>query len=316
MVDHTSMLNALHDQGVTGPLWQLYRDMYDRVLSRVKVDGLLSKEILEGQGIRQGGTTSADCFKAKSNRFLTSVRTHPESFKIGTTSVGIPTVADDNCLLSSSAAGTQTQLYMAQDDACRDRYLFSTTKSRVMLFDPKNSACGEKPAFTMNGSPLEYTDGETHLGLLRTPDGRPTEAVATRIQIGRRTAYSLMGAGLHGLNGVSPGIAVRLLKVYVLPAVLYGLEALVLQEKDIIPLEKAFRTQLWQVQHLPSSTAIPAVYLLAGCLPIEALYHQKVLTFFGSILHRSDSAEYDIVQRQLAIKISSREAGSPWCVSC
>jgi hypothetical protein len=33
-----------------------------------------------------------------------------------------------------------------------------------------------------------------------------------------------MGAGLHGLNGVNPKVAIHLIQIYVMPRLLYGLE--------------------------------------------------------------------------------------------
>jgi hypothetical protein len=50
--------------------------------------------------------------------------------------------------------------------------------------------------------------------------------------IARRAMYSLMGVGLHGLNGVGPEVAIEQYKTYVLPTLLFGLEALHLTDKD------------------------------------------------------------------------------------
>lgn len=111
-----------------------------------------------------------------------------------------------------------------------------------------------------------------------------------------------MGAGLHGLNGVSPEVTVTLVNIYVLPAVMYGLETTRLTETDYATLEKYHRTLLRQLQHLPQSTAIPAIYLLTGSLPIRAIHHKKVLTFYASILRKEGSVERELVCRQLTMK--------------
>ena len=36
--------------------------------------------------------------------------------------------------------------------------------------------------------------------------------------------YSLMGAGLHGINGINPLIAWKLWRTFVVPRMLYGIE--------------------------------------------------------------------------------------------
>ena len=47
----------------------------------------------------------------------------------------------------------------------------------------------------------------------------------------------------------------------------------------------------------------PAIYLLSGTLPFEAMIHHRVLTFFGNISRLSDSSiEKRLAERQLAVK--------------
>jgi hypothetical protein len=58
VVWHQSMLNKLYDFGITGKLWTLYHDLYSGMSSRVKSSGLLSRTLVEKQGVRQGGIPS------------------------------------------------------------------------------------------------------------------------------------------------------------------------------------------------------------------------------------------------------------------
>jgi hypothetical protein len=46
-----------------------------------------------------------------------------------------------------------------------------------------------------------------------------------------------MGAGLHGLNGVNPKVAIHLIQIYVMPRLLYGLEITTLRQNEIQKLE-------------------------------------------------------------------------------
>ena len=107
-----------------------------------------------------------------------------------------------------------------------------------------------------------------------------------------------MGAGLHGLTGVGPEVGRFIYLTYVLPRLTDGLEAVILSEKDIATLEIHLKTFLRYIQHLPKSTATPALYLLAGVLPVEAVVHIKTLTFFVSLITRLHSVERQIVERQ------------------
>ena len=67
-------------------------------------------------------------------------------------------------------------------------------------------------------------------------------------------------------------------------------------------IESAYRKLLQQIQHLSDSTAMVAIYLLSGAMPIEAIIQKSILTFFHSILRREDSTEKAIITRQLAVK--------------
>ena len=54
---------------------------------------------------------------------------------------------------------------------------------------------------------------------------------------------------------------------------------------------------------LPVKVADPAIYLLSGTLPIDAMIYHRVLTFFGNISRLSDSStEKRLAERQLAVK--------------
>lgn len=91
-----------------------------------------------------------------------------------------------------------------------------------------------------------------------TADGRNREAIEARIQLAHETAYGLMGAGLHGLNGVNPGFNVKVLNTYVIiiTRFTFGLKALTLDRNDINQFENSCRTYtyqaviIWLTQHL------------------------------------------------------------------
>ena len=83
-----------------------------------------------------------------------------------------------------------------------------------------------------NGHTLEYTKQEKHLGIEHHDDGKATSTISTGIQIRWQVAYALMGAGYYGLNGIDPQVSITLLKVYVIPAVMYGMHTLWLTKTD------------------------------------------------------------------------------------
>jgi hypothetical protein len=113
-----------------------------------------------------------------------------------------------------------------------------------------------------------------------------------------------MGAGLHGRNGLAPKVSYKLWSTYVLPRMLYGIEATAFKASDINKLEVFQRKILRQLQSLPESPypANAAVYGLLGAKPIEAVVDSTILSLFGNICRNSSSVEHEIAIRQLAVK--------------
>ena len=302
MVDHSALLGALHQQGVTGPLWRLYDNAYTDIRSSVKWEGSVSSDITEGQGIRQGAETSADAFNCKSDPMLDRFEDHPDCFKIGTTNVGSIMVADDLALASRSPHGLQSLVSVAEQDASTKQYVFSESKTKVQACNSRKPMSKD---ISLNQATVSQSDEETHLGIHRRADMSNKATLEARIQTSRRTVFALAGAGIYGFNGVSPITSKKLIDIFIMPRLTYGLETLVIKSRELDPMEVYFRELLRHTQGLPPSCANAACYLLIGALPVEAHIHIKALTLFGSIMRREESLEYEVVERQLAVKDSS-----------
>jgi len=302
VVSHHSLLNALYQQGVQDNVWQLFNSLYSDIHSSVKWNGTMSQSFQEKQGIRQGGASSADCYKAGKNQLLKTLDQKP-SLRIGHLHVGAIMVADDLALLSIKPSEMQIALNVAELDASRERYEYNTDKTKVITMNMKNPSS----ALMLNSDTLGTSNKEAHLGILRNNKGSNVDTLNDRVTKARRAAYSLMGAGFHGMNGVGPEVAAIQYATYIIPTLLYGLEALVIEENELQTIEKYHRRTLRYIQHLPMSTANAAVHLLLGVPPAEALLHIKVLLTFRDIVDDENTAAptvhiREIITRQIAIK--------------
>ena len=117
---------------------------------------------------------------------------------------------------------------------------------------------------------LQYPvkDQTVHLGICRNTNDNLD--IDEKINIGRRTAYSLIGAGFHGRLGIKQSINVDMWRKYIIPRLTFGLEVLNLKKKDINALE-AFQVRcVKQLQGLPTKTANSSALALLGLLPVEA----------------------------------------------
>ena len=158
----------------------------------------------------------------------------------------------------------------------------------------------EHPEILMAEDVIPYEQSTTHLGLRRDTSDRP--CIEEKVSIGSKTAYSLMGAGFHSGNGLKVCLNGFLWSTFVLPRMIYGLEALLLRKKDFESLEKFQRKSLKQIQGLPDKTPNSVVLALLGIPPVEVAIHKNSLNLFMNIIKNKLSVEYQIAERQLAMK--------------
>ena len=86
---------------------------------------------------------------------------------------------------------------------------------------------------------------------------------------------------------------------------LYGLEMLPLNQKQLDILSRSHTKTLRNLQALPTRTATCAVFLLLGALPIEAEIHRRQLSFVHSILVCDNSTIQGLTDRQLIMNLDN-----------
>ena len=90
----------------------------------------------------------------------------------------------------------QTALYIAQDDATREQYTHNTQKTKTITVNANE----EEYTYLLNNEPIGTSKSEKHLGIHRNSSNTNINTIEARIKDARRTAYSLLGAELCGLN--------------------------------------------------------------------------------------------------------------------
>lgn len=263
--------------------------------------GKTSREFYELQGVRQGGVWSPTAYKVFINSLLTTLEESKIETNIGSIYCGAPTVADDVTLVAKDPYDLQTMINVQSDHANKNRYFISHQKSCVLKMKDNTDH-----NWSMNGEKLDTPESAIHLGISRDNKSKfgVKDVVPDRIQTARKTVYALMGAGLHGLNGLNPVVSLQLIRCYVTPRLLYGLDVIHLTKTDVQKLSTYYTKLLKQIQHLPERTSTSAVHLITGQLPIEAEIHKKKLVLMRNISVNEGSVENEIAWRQLAMKSS------------
>ena len=303
VVDHNHLMRRLYHTGIKDSHWTLIDDMHRNATSIVKWAGKQSEPFEVCQGVRQGGILSSDLYKVHINPALERLRNSGAGFKIGNIFCGANACADDLTVASEDPDDGQIMLSESQDFSSLERFDYQLVKSVSVTVNRTNTRSCIETDFELNGTKLAHVNSTTHLGIKRSTTLKKTgdENVQQNITKSRRTAYSLLASGLHGTNGLDPRTAFHLVKIYILPVLLYGLEIIQLNKSQLEQLELYQKKLVKQILSVPTNTRDAAVYILSGLLPVEAQIHKKKLTFFNNVCHQPENS----IEKQLAVRQSS-----------
>ena len=316
VINHATLLHKYHSNGLNGNWWMLKESALNGMTARVSYGGELSEEFLISQGSRQGGISSPEDYKIYQLDLLNSISEQRIGLHIGSIPVPTPTCADDMLLLADNFTDLQLLLDMTSSYANDERYIIHPEKTVIAPFNISPeffSYIKDAQPFMLDSTAMCVEQTFTHLGIKRSVNKRTSNmdpSVAERLGVARRTAYSLMGAGLHGCNGQPPLISLHMYNIYIIPRFTYGLEVLCLSAVDIKALEKQHRSFIKSILHLPKNTANCALNILTGTLPVEGIIDSKIFKF----LHQALSQEgvlRDIILRQHACK---QQSSHSWVV--
>jgi len=186
-----------------------------------------------------------------------------------------------------------------ESHARRHRYDINPSKSSCIRVNPNSP--DPNTDFVLEGTRIPFDTSTTHLGIHRNTKCKVN--TKEKVELGRRTAYSLMGAGFNGKNGLKQSVKSRLWSTFVVPRMLYGLEVLPYSQTDLKALEVFQIKTLKQVQHLADRNSNVAALSLLGILPIRAQLHKNTLNLYYSIIQKYETVEYKVAERQLAMKL-------------
>ena len=110
--------------------------------------------------------------------------------------------------------------------------------------------------WTIRGNLIPTDDKATHLGIVRdTYSSGIASTIQQNITKGRKAAYRLLGAGLHGKYGLPPEVLRNMFQAYVVPVLCYGLEIVLPDGRHLETIEKEYRMLLIALLGLPNNVA-------------------------------------------------------------
>ena len=178
------------------------------------------------QRLRQGGVLSTSHYKRYNNNLLLQLEDHYTEVRIGSISIPHVTVADDPTVFARRSCDMQVIVWDIENNTERERYCVNPTKSSCLC-----SNLPKRDELVMSGDKITCKESTVHLGITR--DIKNKVNIGEKISIGRKTAYSLMGAEFHSVNGLKTCLNGHIWSTFVVSGVIYGLETLSLTKKDI-----------------------------------------------------------------------------------
>ena len=293
-----SLLRKIFNIGIGGSLWTCIKNLYEGAQMKVKWLGHVSPPFEIRQGVRQGGILSTLHYKLFNNDLLVLLQKLRVGVSIGHIDCCAPTCADDVALLPATIFLLQILASEIFYYICREHYTINALKSAEVVLNDASTT--DEGTVKLGDDGIDQSPSEVHLGVDRNAKGHVD--IAARVQTGRRTMFAMMGAGAFGSSGVAPPLVAHLWKIYALPRMIYGLEVFSLSTDDIMQLEQLQRKVIRQIQSFPNNTTLTAVYGLLGIRPIEQELDIRKLVLLGNVFLNKDSLEYEIAQRQLAVK--------------
>jgi hypothetical protein len=222
-------------------------------------------------------------------------------YRIGTSHVGSPACADDVALLARSVKELQQQTRAAEQHASKDRYNINESKSDILVFNSKTTPDDWNSIHDVRlfNHPVRAAEAAVHLGVDRRTSSKVS--ISKNIQKGRATTYSLMGADMHGINGIKPTVSLQMWEIFAKPRMLFGLETITLSTEDFKKLESYQTKLVKQLQGLADRAANVAAFALIGAEPLESAIDRMKLTLLGQVVANNSTLEHQIARRQLAI---------------
>jgi hypothetical protein len=145
--------------------------------------------------------------------------------------------------------------------------------------------------YTINNESIQKPATIVHLGITHHRNYRKTTStqIQQNIEKSRRTLYSLLGAGLHGKNGLSPTACLHLLQVFVIPI----LTAFIPSCLSVISLSIEFDVLHILAYKLVYVSGFLSVSHLPGCKRQDLLYllglKVSALVFFDKIFPKFEA---------------------------
>ena len=298
MVNRQIQTRELYCAGETGQYWRASHSSYQDSLTRIKINGKVSRIFKESKGVKQGRNKSSDHYKVYIAPLLDTLDRANLGVWIGNICISVSAVADDVYPISDNQTKLQALLNIAEQygNMYRVEYGASKTKVTVVGSEIDMKYFEDIKPWRMNNNTVQVTENNEHLGQVVSGRRQEEKNVDLRLEKGRRSLFSLLGAGFSYKCNLSPLVKLHIFRTYTCPILRSGLSSLSLRTAQLEPLALFQRKALKSILKLSKTAPTPAIHFLTGELPIEGKIHRDIFSLFYSIWYNPDIKIYDVVK--------------------
>lgn len=301
-VNHNKLIEILHQSSLDDKDIRIITNLYWQQKALVRVENKESEEFWIKQGVRQGCVLSPLLFNAYSEKlFAEALEDMEDGILLNGVLINNIRYADDTVLLADTAEGLQRLIEKVAETCSRYNMRLNTNKTKVMVVskDSNNNA-----RFYIDGTQIQKTAVITYLGVQLNENWDQTKEIKIRIEKAR-TTFNKMRTVLCNMK-LNIQLRTRVLKCYVFPILMYGIEAWTLTEdacKRLEAFEMWCYRRMLRVSWMHRVSNVTVLQRMNKEKEVMKTVKERKLSYFGHIM-RND--KYNILQLVMQGKINSK----------
>ena len=238
---------------------------------------------------KQGGINSSDLYKLYNNEQLASAQATGLGVDIDSTVISAVGQADDIVLVANDLDSLDLLVKGTERYCKKYRVNLVPSKTKLLAFCTPTQITVVDYAKKMtdiciDGQVIKFDDKAEHVGIIRSPQGNMPH-IQGRITAHRKAMHSINRAGVARHHFGNPVASLRVHQIYGLSVLFSGMACLYLSSSEVKIIDLHLQRTVQNIQKLHQGTPRSITFLMAGCLPGEAILHLKQLTLFMMICH-------------------------------
>lgn len=218
-INRKYLMYKLLKYGITGPVYDIIKSMYEKTVYRVKIGDRISPSFQGKNGVKQGCVISpllSNIFQNDMHDIFGALECDP--INIGSITLNSLSWADDLIVISRSQKGLQICLNNLKIYCDKWGLEVNTEKTKTMVFSKRGFHFVD---LYFGGMLLECVKIYTYLGFKVSNNGRVTQMVDDRIGKSTRIANLVLQA-LRTTGNVNVKVSMSIFDKQIAPILLYG----------------------------------------------------------------------------------------------